>query len=105
MSMSGTPCATPWQTFMTRAFPSTTSFCSGCPCTFGPHHDHGGGDVHRSDAQHIRNILERNFDVDDGLFSTAAICVIDRQSGGKEALELVGLPLKTLFTYSEIDDA
>ena len=63
----------------------------------------GGGDVHRSDAQHIRNILERNFDVDDGLFSTAAICVIDRESGGKEALELVGLPLKALFTYS--DDA
>jgi orotate phosphoribosyltransferase len=41
----------------------------------------------------------------DGLFPTAAICVIDRQSGGKEALELVGLPLKALFTYSEINDA
>jgi orotate phosphoribosyltransferase len=41
----------------------------------------------------------------DGLFPTAAICVIDRESGGKEALGLVGLPLKALFTYSAINDA
>jgi orotate phosphoribosyltransferase len=41
----------------------------------------------------------------DGLFPIAAICVIDRESGGKEALDLVGLPLKALFTYSEINDA
>ena len=61
--------------------------------------------MHRSDAQHIRNILERNFDVDDGLFSTAAICVIDRQSGGKEALSEVRLPLIALLTDSEINDA
>ena len=61
--------------------------------------------MHRSDAQHIRNILERNFDVDDGLFSTAAICVIDRQPGGKEALSEVGLPLIALLTDSEITDA
>jgi orotate phosphoribosyltransferase len=41
----------------------------------------------------------------DGLFPTAAICVIDRESGGKEALDLLGLPLKALFSYSEINDA
>jgi orotate phosphoribosyltransferase len=41
----------------------------------------------------------------DGLFPTAAICVIDRESGGKEALNEVGLPLGALFTYSEINDA
>jgi orotate phosphoribosyltransferase len=41
----------------------------------------------------------------DGLSPTAAICVIDRESGGKEALNEVGLPLGALFTYSEINDA
>ena len=41
----------------------------------------------------------------DGLFPTAAICVIDRESGGKEALSAVNLPLRSLFTYSEINDA
>ena len=41
----------------------------------------------------------------DGLLPTAAICVIDRESGGKEALREVGLPLVALFTYSEINDA
>jgi orotate phosphoribosyltransferase len=39
----------------------------------------------------------------DGLFPTAAICVIDRESGGKEALSEVGLPLVALFNYSEIN--
>jgi orotate phosphoribosyltransferase len=41
----------------------------------------------------------------DRLSPTAAICVIDRESGGKEALAEVGLPLVALFTYSEINDA
>ena len=41
----------------------------------------------------------------DGLFPTAAICVIDRESGGREALSAVGLPLMALFSYSEIGDA
>jgi orotate phosphoribosyltransferase len=40
----------------------------------------------------------------DGLFPTAAICVIDRESGGKEALGAAGLPLRSLFTYSQIND-
>jgi orotate phosphoribosyltransferase len=40
----------------------------------------------------------------DGLFPTAAICVIDRESGGKEALSAVGLPLRSLFSYSDIND-
>jgi orotate phosphoribosyltransferase len=41
----------------------------------------------------------------DGLFPTAAICVIDRESGSKEALRAVNLPLRSLYTYSEINDA
>jgi orotate phosphoribosyltransferase len=40
----------------------------------------------------------------DGFFPTAAICVIDRESGGKEALSAIGLPLMSLFTYSDISD-
>jgi orotate phosphoribosyltransferase len=40
----------------------------------------------------------------DGLFPAAAICVIDRESGGKEALSAVGLPLRSLFSYSDIND-
>lgn len=31
-----------------------------------------------------------------------AICVIDRQSGGKEALEKIGIKLSSLFTMSEL---
>ena len=41
----------------------------------------------------------------DGLFPLAALCVIDRETGGKEALAAVDLPLKALFTFSEIDSA
>jgi hypothetical protein len=32
ISMCGTLCGTQWWTFETRVFPSTTSFCSECPC-------------------------------------------------------------------------
>jgi orotate phosphoribosyltransferase len=41
----------------------------------------------------------------DGLNPRAAICVIDRESGGKEALAGHNLELKSLFTYSQIDHA
>ena len=39
----------------------------------------------------------------DGLRPLAALCVIDRETGGKEALAAVGLPLKALFTYAEVE--
>jgi orotate phosphoribosyltransferase len=39
----------------------------------------------------------------DGLNPEAALCVIDRQTGGKEALANAGLPLKSLFTLSEVE--
>lgn len=39
----------------------------------------------------------------DGLQPTVALCVIDRETGGKEALAGVGLPLKALFTFSEVE--
>jgi len=41
----------------------------------------------------------------DGLFASAALCVIDRQTGGKEALAAHGLPLVSLFTFSQIEAA
>jgi len=41
----------------------------------------------------------------DGLFPVAALCVIDRETGGVEALARSGLPLKALFTFSEVDGA
>jgi orotate phosphoribosyltransferase len=40
----------------------------------------------------------------DGLWPRCALCVIDRESGGKQALAGVGLDLMSLFTYSEIVD-
>jgi orotate phosphoribosyltransferase len=40
----------------------------------------------------------------DGLWPVSALCVIDRESGGKEALAGAGLELKSLFTYSQIMD-
>jgi orotate phosphoribosyltransferase len=40
----------------------------------------------------------------DGLSPTIALCVIDRESGGKEALADAGLELRSLFTYSKIID-
>lgn len=41
----------------------------------------------------------------DGLFPTAALCVIDRETGGSEALHAVGLPLKALLTFSQVECA
>jgi orotate phosphoribosyltransferase len=41
----------------------------------------------------------------DGLAPIAALCVIDRETGGKEALSAVGLPLKSLFTFSQVERA
>ena len=41
----------------------------------------------------------------DGLFSEAALCVIDRQTGGKEALETQGLPLISLLTLDDVKNA
>jgi orotate phosphoribosyltransferase len=40
----------------------------------------------------------------DGLWPVSALCVIDRETGGKEALAGSGLELKSLFTYSQIID-
>ncbi len=39
----------------------------------------------------------------DGLSPSAALCVIDRETGGKEALAAVGLPLIALFTFAQIE--
>ena len=41
----------------------------------------------------------------DGLAPKAAIFVIDRETGGKEALAAVGLALKALFTFSQVEGA
>ncbi|HEV2173474.1 MAG TPA: phosphoribosyltransferase family protein [Nitrospira sp.] len=41
----------------------------------------------------------------DGLKPCGAICVIDRETGCKEALAAVGLPFRSLFTMSQINDA
>lgn len=41
----------------------------------------------------------------DGLAPTAAICVIDRETGGKQALARAGLPLKALLTFGEIEQS
>jgi orotate phosphoribosyltransferase len=39
----------------------------------------------------------------DGLNPASAICVIDRETGGREALAAHGLVLQSLFTYTQID--
>jgi orotate phosphoribosyltransferase len=39
----------------------------------------------------------------DGLSPAAALCVIDRESGGRQALAGVGLELKALFTFSQVE--
>lgn len=41
----------------------------------------------------------------DGLVPTTAVCVIDRQTGGVEALETHGLQLKALYTFEEIEQS
>ncbi len=42
---------------------------------------------------------------DDGLAPAAVLCVIDRETGGREALERKGLSLRSLLTASQLDDA
>lgn len=39
----------------------------------------------------------------DGLTPSGVLCVIDRETGGKEALQKVGLSLTALFTLSQIE--
>ncbi len=39
----------------------------------------------------------------DGMAPTLSLCVIDRQSGGTEALRAAGLALKALFSFEEIE--
>jgi orotate phosphoribosyltransferase len=41
----------------------------------------------------------------DGLIPTSALCVIDRQTGGREALASAGLPLIALLTLGQIERA
>ena len=41
----------------------------------------------------------------DGVKPSIAICVIDRETGGNEALEKHGVLLKPLLTMSEIENA
>lgn len=40
----------------------------------------------------------------DELSPTAALCVIDRETGGREALAALGLPLKALFTFAQVEN-
>jgi orotate phosphoribosyltransferase len=40
----------------------------------------------------------------DGFSPTTALCVIDRETGGKEALADVGLPLKALLTFAQVEN-
>lgn len=39
----------------------------------------------------------------DGLVPDAALCVIDRCTGGREALAAIGLPLHALYTMAQIE--
>lgn len=41
----------------------------------------------------------------DGLEPSLALCVIDRETGGKEALSSAGVQLVSLFTYTQIETA
>ncbi len=41
----------------------------------------------------------------DGVSVELALCVIDRESGGKETLAGIGIELKGLYTFSQIDSA
>ena len=41
----------------------------------------------------------------DGFKPSAALCVIDRETGGAEALAAAGVPLCALFTYAQIESA
>jgi orotate phosphoribosyltransferase len=39
----------------------------------------------------------------DGLAPLAALCVIDRETGGREALAAVGLELRALLTFAQVE--
>jgi orotate phosphoribosyltransferase len=39
----------------------------------------------------------------DGVMPAAALCVIDRETGGAESLAAHGLPLIPMFTYTQIE--
>lgn len=41
----------------------------------------------------------------DGFVPTAALCVIDRETGGKQALATAGLELRALLTFSQVENA
>jgi orotate phosphoribosyltransferase len=41
----------------------------------------------------------------DGVNPTVAVCVIDRQSGGREALAEVGVELRALLTMTDLQQA
>ncbi len=41
----------------------------------------------------------------DGLEPIAALCVVDRQTGGREALAEAGLPLLSVFTTEQLENA
>jgi orotate phosphoribosyltransferase len=41
----------------------------------------------------------------DGIRPIGALCVIDRETGGRDALAAAGVPLDALFTYAQIDVA
>jgi orotate phosphoribosyltransferase len=41
----------------------------------------------------------------DGVPVSVTLCVIDRESGGKEMLEGIGIELRSLYTFSEIEGA
>jgi orotate phosphoribosyltransferase len=59
-------------------------------------------DVVSSGGQILETLAMLNVD---GIAPTVALCVIDRESGGREALQARGLELRALFTMSEIEDA
>ena len=41
----------------------------------------------------------------DGLHPSAVLCVIDRETGGREAVTALGIPFKSLFTLAAIEGA
>jgi len=46
----------------------------------------------------VQQMRELGFVVED------VVCVIDRQQGGREAIEAIGCTLRSLFTLAELDD-
>ncbi len=41
----------------------------------------------------------------DGLRPSAVLCVIDRETGGRETVTALGVPFRSLFTFAQIDGA